>query len=285
MHKLKELFDSFADALQAVSTIVGVGVMLGVGWAVAWNWVKSWDWMQRGLMIFVAALLFFLLALASYSWWRSKRVYRIPALLYKLDSIIRNYVEQFDPNNVSDEDAASLARDLGELMHLAIYPLGNAYRNKNRNAIASQTERYSKTIGKLDVDNSSSERLKLLMQISALMDEHNSGLKIIKATPQYRKLFEEIKLLERIQPNPYVSIKIDDYFRWSDGYYSQLIGMKFITSKPEMFQLSPAEYRATVAYSKPVIEDYMDVLIAAVAESQQKGKVDLPKNTEGDGKK
>jgi hypothetical protein len=264
---MRDFWNSLSDALSAITTIVGAVVAMGTGWLVIWTWIKGWDWVQKGIAIFLALCLIFLVVLAFYTWWRKKQIYKIPSLLYKLDSMIRDYVNQYNPSKIPTEDITKLASDLGELMHIAIYPLGNAIIKGDWKQVESQTSRYSRTVGSTDIKNKSSDRLKLLMQISALMNEHNVGLKNIKDTPQYQKILTKINVLERIQPSPYVSINIDEYLRWSDGWYSQLIGMKFITGNPEIFQTSPAEWRATVAYSKPVIEDYMDVLIARVAES------------------
>lgn len=274
---MRDLWNSLSDTLSTVATAVGAVVAMGTAWAVIWTWVKTWDWVQKGIAYFIAICLTFLVILALYTWWRKRQIYKIPTLLYKLDNIFRDYVNQYDPDKAAAKDMDKLAEDLGELMHIAIYPARDALKRGDWKAIQLQTQRYTKTIGSLDIKDNSTERLKLLMQISALMNEHNIGLSLVKDTPQYQKLFKEISMLERIQPSPYVSINIDNYFRWSDGLYSQLIGMKFITSKPDIFQLSPAEYRASAAYSKPVIEDYMDVLIAQVAESLQEKK----RRTEG----
>jgi hypothetical protein len=231
--------------------------------------------MQKSTMIFVALCLVFLIVLSGYTWWRKVQINQIPKLLYKMDGMLRTYVDQYNPKNlpITQNELVHLAEDLGELFHIAIYPLGNALKKGDRKAISTQTRRYNSALNtSTDVKNRKLESLKQMMQISALMNEYNIGLKTIKDTPHYKMLFDKVSLLERIQPNPDVSIKIDAYFRWSDGYYSQLMGMKFITSQPEIFQTSPAEYRATAAYARPVFEDQVDVLIAQVSESLQNNK-------------
>ena len=258
--------------------------MLIAGWAVVWTWVQHWDWVQKGCAIFIGLCLVFLLSLAIYTWWRRTQVYKIPTLLYKMDGILRAYVDQYDPKNltITQNELVHLAEDLGELFHIAVYPLGNAFKRGDKKAISDQTRRYNSALNTpTDAKSRNLENLKQMMQISALMDEYNIGLKTIKDTPHYKTLVNKVALLERVQPNPYVSIKIDAYFRWSDGYYAQLMGMKFITSQPEIFQLSPAEYRATAAYAKPVFEDQVDVLIAQVSESLQKDKRKLQEENKG----
>jgi phosphate/sulfate permease len=269
---MRDAWNSLSDTLSTIATVVGAVVAMGAAWAVIWTWVRTWDWMQRGIAIFIAICLAFLVVLALYTLWRKTQIRKIPALLYKLDSMLRDYVEQYEPDKADTMDVTKLVGDLAELMHIAIYPGGDALKKADKKTIREQTERFNRAIGSLNIKNNSTEQLKLLMQVSALMNEHNIGLKRVKDTPQYQNILKRIRMLERIQPSPYVSINIDNYFRWSDGWYSQLLGTKFITSKPDIFQLSPAEYRAQAAYGKPVIEDAMDVLIAQVAESLQEKK-------------
>ena len=95
MDKIKEWFNSLASALGSVTTIVGVAVMLAGGWVIFWTWVKNWDWVQKGLMIFIAVCLLFILILSVYAWWRKTQIYKIPSLLFKLDEIMRVYVDGY----------------------------------------------------------------------------------------------------------------------------------------------------------------------------------------------
>ncbi len=266
-------WDNLSNTLSQVTTAVGVVTMLVAGWAVIWTWVREWDWVQKGSAIFIGLALAFLLLLALYTWWRKTQVYKIPMLLYRMDGILRDYVVIFDPSKTEIADMQGLVDDLSDLMHIATYPLFSALRKQDKRALAEQTARYNRSLGTpVDPSKNSGDTLKTLMQISSLMNAHNVGLNVVKQTLQYQELFKKVSLLERIQPDPQVSIKIDSYLRWSDGLYSQLIGMRFITSKPETFALLPAEYRAVASYSQPVMEDYVDVLIANVAEALHTGK-------------
>ena len=245
---MRDWWNHLADTLSQVATVVGVVVTMGATWVIIWTWVTTWDWVQKGIVIFIGVLLTFLLVLSVYAWWRKNQIYQIPKLLYKMDSILREFVDQFEPLKVPIADTKGFLDDLSELMHIAYYPLANAYQKKDKKAIASQTTRFNKA---MPIDpKDTTENLKRMMQISALMNQHNIGLSKIKNTPQYKQLSEKVAMLEKIQPNPYVSIAIDKYLRQSDGWYSQLMGMKYITSQPEVWQLSPAEYRA--AWSEPL---------------------------------
>lgn len=270
---MRDWWNGLSDTLSSVVTVVGAITMLVAGWAVVWTWVQTWDWVQKGCAIFIALCLLFLLSLSVYTWWRKTQIYKIPIYLYRMDKLLRDYVAQFDPKHSAVKDMPGLAEDLGEIMHIAMYPLFNALKRQDKRALAEQTARYTKTLGTpVDPKNQSTDQLKTAMLISALMNDHNVGLNIVKNTPQYQELFKKVSLLERIQPDPHVSIKIDSYLRWSDGLYSQLIGMKFITSQPEAFALLPAEARATASFSQPIMEDYVDVLIAQVSEALHNGK-------------
>lgn len=269
---MREWWNNLSEMLSSVATIVGVVVAMASGWAVVWTWVGTWDWVQRGTAIFIAICLAFILTLAIYTWWRRTQIHKIPILLYKLDGMLRNYVNHFNPEECVGDDVNKLCIDLGELMHIAIYPLGNAFLKQDKSKLLAQTERYRKTIGDPAESIKNGQSLITLMQISALMNEHHIGLTLVKSTPQYQQVLKMVGELERIQPDPQVSIKIDNYLRWADGLYSQLIGMKFITSKPTHFAILPAEWRAVVSYSQPVVEDYADVLIAQVSKSLNNSK-------------
>jgi amino acid transporter len=115
---MRDLWNSLTDALSAVTTIVGVVVMMATGWAVIWTWIKGWDWMQKGVMIFVALCLIFLLLLSINAWWRKTKIYRIPNLLFRLEEIIRNYVDNYDPTTITATDKRELALDLAELLNI-----------------------------------------------------------------------------------------------------------------------------------------------------------------------
>jgi hypothetical protein len=154
-----------------------------------------------------------------------------------------------------------------------LYSYANAYKSKDKHKIAEQTQRYTKRLETLmNFTDKSNESLKKLMQICGLMNQHGVGLKTIQDTPNYATIKNEVLRLRKIVPNPEVNIRINTYFNWSDGLYSFLLGQKWVTSDPENFTLSSAEYKATSSYTRPTIEGFADTLIASVAESLQKGK-------------
>jgi hypothetical protein len=271
--RMREYFSSLSEAQQAVNTIFGVVMAVAAGWAIFWKWIGPLDWVQKlsiGIAVFCLLVIFIT---AFITWWKKRNIEKISSMISQLDEIVRRYVGNFTPE-ITDEESYNLSSDLGDLFHFNVTGITSAIKAKDKRRIAFQMEQFSKKIPTLiDPEKRTNESLKTLMLMAGLMNDHHVGLNEIKNTPNYQIIYDKIKALQQIVPNAETNIKINNYFNWSDGLYSLLLSIRFISDKPEMLELMPAEGKATKNFLQPLIEGNTATLISAVRESIEKNKV------------
>lgn len=270
---VREFFNSLSDAQQAITTIVGVVVMATAGWATALHWLQSLDVFQKIFYSIAMMGLLFIFIIAFITWWRKHDVDNIPNYLCQLDEIVRDYVNNLKPETLNMDDLTLCTKDLGELWHINVNGMIEAFNQKDRIRISkfssSASNQFTKMIDPKDRSNSA---LKNLLAASGIMDYHGVGLDVIKKTEKYQKLFAKVKRLQLIVPSAETSIKINEYLKWADGLYSILLGYRLIMDKPEVLDLLPAGERASTSYVGREIEGSTANIISAVRESLDKTK-------------
>jgi phosphoenolpyruvate synthase/pyruvate phosphate dikinase len=188
-----------------------------------------------------------------------------------------NWVDQFVPSLTEDENNR-LLDDLGELLGIDFEQFRRAVASGDKDRINFQFQRiwkeYTRLMGIMSPTKQTGETLSSLVLIGGLLDSYNVGLKNIKVTTEYQKRYERIKSLQERTTLAETSIKINDYFFWSDGMYCLLLSIKPITSLYYLSNLLPAKAKATGVVLRPIIESHMTTLITAVRESIHKSKED-----------
>lgn len=269
--KIREYFNSLSDAQQAVNTIMGVVAVVAGGWVIIEQFIKQLDISQKiaiGVVIFCLLVIFII---AFITWWRKHDVGNIPEYLSQLDLMLQNYVRDFDISGVKDEDIAAVSIDLGGMLKIDVWRMNELIQHRNKDLLKYQMTKTNSNVNKyIDPNNRTNDSLRLLLMISGTMNYRGVGLDILKNTDNYKRIYQKVKSLQRIVPSARANIKINEYFNWSTGLYSLLLGYKFITNKPDVMELLPPEERATTTFMGPQIEGSTATLISAVREALDK---------------
>jgi hypothetical protein len=271
--RIREYFTVLSDAQQAVNTILGVVAMVALGWAIIWKWISQLDWVQKLAIGIAAFCLLIIFIVAFITWWRKRDIEKIPQLLSQLDEIAQAYIRDFDTKTVNPQDIQAASLDFGEILKIDVWRFSTSLEHKDRMMIRKQAEDAQKKINAfIDPKNRNNDSLKLLLMMSGAMNTHSVGLDRVKMTYDYQKIYKKIKYLQRIVPSAETNIRINEYFNWSTGLYSLLLGYKYALDKPQLAELLPAEERATTTFITPQIEGNIATLISAVRESLEKHK-------------
>jgi hypothetical protein len=205
-------------------------------------------------------------------------VEKIPTYLWRLDILSIKYIKEFDITKVPPEDALKVAQDLGEYLNVNVPRIEQAFLKDKVDSKTKQMGDYEldkikkNTERLIDPKNKTQDTQKLLLIISGIMDEHGVGLNKLRETPNYKTIYEKIKKLQSVLPSVDTNIKIEEYFRWSTGYYSYLLGRKFISDRPDVLSKLTVADRITNNIIVPQIEASTITLISAVRESLEKIK-------------
>ena len=276
--KIRDFFNSLSEAQQAVITILGVVMVISAGWATAIEFIKNLSiasivWYSIAILALICIFI-----VAFLTWWKKRNVEKIPAYLCLLDELSLKYIREFDITKIPPEDALKIAMDLGEYLNVNIPRIEQAFKNDKVDSKSKQMgdyelEKIKKNTERLiDPKNKTQDTLKLLLIISGIMDEHGVGLKKLKETPNYKTIFEKVRKLQSVLPSVETNIKIQEYFRWSTGYYSYLLGRKFVSDRPDILSKFTVADRVTNNIIVPQIEASTITLISAVRESLEKIK-------------
>ncbi len=270
---IREFFNALSDAQQAVITIVGVVAMIAAGWATVIAWFDDLSPASIFWYSIAVACLILIFIVASITWWRKHDIDNLPNYLCQLDAMVRDYVNNLAPDKANPDDWANCTRDLGELWHIDVRNLATAVQQQDKIRIKKMSFSTSSMFSNMtDPKERSSTTLKSLLTASGIMNFHCVGLDVVKKTDNYQRLFTKIKNLQRIAPSAEVNIKINEYFNWSDGLYSMLLGYRLIYDKPELLSLLPIGEKASVSYAGRQIEGSVATLISAVRESLDKAR-------------
>lgn len=271
--RIREYFSVLSDAQEAVNTIMGVIAAVAVGWAIFWRWIGDLELMQIVAIGIAVICLLVIFVIAFITWWRKRNVDKIPTYLSQLDEIMKDYVNKFDVNQVDDKNAQAVSIDLGEILGIDVWRFSTLLEQHNRQMIKSQFVNMQKRIsGSIDPKNKNADTIELLLTMAGAMDNHDLGLNNVRKKENYRKIYDMVKKLQKMAPSAEVNIRINEYFNWSTGLYSMILGYKHIFRKPQLIELLPAKGRSLTTYFSPQVEGNSATLISAVREALEKAK-------------
>jgi len=106
-----------------------------------------------------------------------------------------------------------------------------------------------------------------LLLVSAYLNARNIGLKQITDTQRYHRLRNRVKALQKMVPSAAINMKINDYWRWTEGLYCILLTTKPVVLAPTIGKKIPPKMIASAGTVRPRIEEATALLISAVHES------------------
>lgn len=268
---LRTIFQTISGVQQAIYTITGVVIMVTASWAVLWVWIKQLDTVQIVLLAIAAFGILVIFVTAFISWWYRRNITKILDILSQIDQMTLDYIDSYEPN-LSPEEYNSLLEELGELLDVKFERLKIAITTRSKTLIKEFQRMCDNYTRLLDPSKKVSESLRDLLLMGDVLNEYGVGLANITNTPQYKRLNERVKELQKIAPSAETSIRINDYFNWSKGLYCLVLSTKPITNQPDINRLLPVRARALSGVFRPLVEGNTATLITAVRESIEKPK-------------
>jgi hypothetical protein len=197
--------------------------------------------------------------------WNTRRnIYRIPDLLALIDQLTLDLIEDYKlPNETED-----ITDDLAKVIGLGdINQLKTAVKDKRKRGVELELTSITNHYSSLVNSKKPQDVLQNLLLSSSFLNSHNIGLERVTDTPRYHRLYHKIKTLQRRVPSANINMKINEYWRWSEGLYSLILSAKPIMNISGLKELMPPKYLATSTMMQPQILDFTTVLISGVRES------------------
>lgn len=242
-------------------------------WGVLLTWIEDLTPMQKGLFIF-ASICFFLVFIRIFiAWWEKRNIENIPDFIEKLDVRVSNYIDDFELE-LSVDEWQGIYRDYSVILGI---PLDNLIailsKEHNRDILDREFESINRAYLKnLNPESKMAESLTYLGDMGGILDSYGVGLKALRDSAQYKKLYNKIKTLQRKAPSAYISAKINEYFTVSERLYILLLGIKPLYDRPELRDKLPVKVNAKKNQVRPIVEGQISNLIAGVREAILKHK-------------
>jgi len=244
-------------AVWVVIVLAGVYVAFGKWWSSLSMGQQIAFWVViGGLAIVVLTYLM--------DWRRKRGIDRIPDLLAVIDQLTMEYIDEFSPEEISEDASDSLARILG----INISRLRVAVENGDEKQIDEEYQKVWKQYDRfLSPKNRIQDALQDLLYMSAFLDTQNMGLKRVTNTQKYHRLRNRVKSLQKMVPSANINLKVNEYWRWSEGLYCIALTTKPIMLVPNLKKKMPPKLIASAATVRPTIEQATSILISQVRES------------------
>lgn len=268
-----EFIKSVSESSQLfVIIFISSGVVVMI-WGVVYTWVKSLETSQ--LVLFAIGTFCFLLVFIRlvYDRWQRHNIEQIPDLIEKLDVMTSSFVDDFKIE-LSTENWENINKDYSNLLGLDLSGLVAALQDgDDKRKIERAFEDINRVYArKLDPDNKTGDSLANLGDMGSILDTYNVGFGRLKETPQYQKLDNKIKSLQRKAPSAYISIKVNDYYLVSERLYTMILGTKPLFDQPLLVAKMPAKVKAKKSQIRPVVDGQISNLISGVREAILKHK-------------
>lgn len=250
---------------------LGVVAMIGTITVIIGRWLSTLNTIQIVALYVVLGCLVIIGITYFVDWRRKKSVENIPELLAKIDQLTLQYIEAFDPPSKPEQVSDNLAKMLG----LNTTQLKAAMRRQDQEGIELEYEKVMRQYQHkfANPSNKAPETIQNLLYMSAFLNDNEMGLKQVTATAEYQRLQDRVRMLQRMVPSPNINMKINDYWRWSEGLYCVVL-----TTRPFLFlpgidkSRIPPKVRAANALMRPTVEQQTALLISTVRESIEQYK-------------
>ncbi len=197
--------------------------------------------------------------------WNTRRnIYRIPDLLALIDQLALDLIDDYEfPAETED-----ITDDLAKVIGIGdIGQLKAAVRDKKKKQVEAELARITNHYNNLVNSKKPQETSQNLLLISGFLNSHGVGLERVTSDTRYQRLYKTIKTLQKRVPSASINMKVNEYWRWSEGLYSVILSAKPFMSLPGLKELMPPKYLATSNILRPQIQDFTTILISTVREN------------------
>jgi hypothetical protein len=273
---LRSLRDATDDATATLRWFLGVVVVLGgIGlalgkWLGTLNTIQVWSfWIGVvGVVLFLATLIV--------DYINRRAIERIPDLMERMNKLVLDYIDGYS-SQLDREQWFKLLNDYGVLLNVDFHRLKSALLNENQTyddatrgkIVDEEFERISKAYDrKLRPGKKLTDTLTDLRDMGGILNTYNAGLSRCTETPQYRRLNNRIRALQRRLPSAVVSAKVNDFYFQSEGFYYMLLGVMPLGGHPSIPGTKmPVKAAARIRQIRPIVDGQLATLIASVRES------------------
>ena len=280
-HSLRDTFDETTSIVRwflgAIVVLSGLTVALG-------KWLSQLNaWQAVAFYVLIGALVLIAFTFA-WDWQRKRSIESIPDLLARIDQLTLEYIDDFTPKSISLDIIRGLAKLIGAEAH--VDGLIMAVEKGNKQKVEQELEEISKQYDRfVSPKKRTEDTLQNLLFISGFLNANNVGLECVTDHEKYHQLYTRVRYLQKMLPSAETNIKINEYWRWSEGLYSILLSIKPIVHMPKFDEMVPPKFTAGRQLMRPTIEGLTAIYISAVRESIQKYKERNIEKTSKDKKK
>jgi hypothetical protein len=264
LEKWHSFVDTVNETTSAIRWAIVVVIMLAGLYVAFGKWFSSLTVGQQIAFWIVIGGLVLIGVTFILDWRRKRSIDSIPDLLGIIDQLTLEYIDEFSPVVESQDDSDGIARILG----LNVRQLRIAVDQNDEKQIEQEYEKILKQYEKfLNPKKKGEDMQQDLLLVSAYLSARSIGLKQITDTQKYHRLRNRVKALQKMVPSAAINMKINDYWRWTEGLYCILLTTKPVVLAPGIGKNIPPKMIASAGTVRPRIEEATALLISAVHES------------------
>lgn len=264
LERLRSFRDTIDETTSTIRLAVWVIIVLAGVYAAFGKWWSSLNMGQQIAFWVVIGGLAIVVLTYVMDWRRKRGIDSIPDLLAVIDQLTMQYIDEFSPEEVTEDVSDSLARIIG----INISRFREAVESGDEKKI---DEEYQKVVRQyerfLNPQNRMQDALQDLLHMSAFLNINNVGLERITNTKKYHRLHNRVKSLQKMVPSADINLKVNDYWRWAEGLYCIALITKPVMLLPNLKKRMPPKLIASAATVYPTIEQSTSILISKVRES------------------
>lgn len=261
---IQSLKETAEETTSTIRWLLGVFLILAVIGVAFGKWISGLNTLQIA-SFYIGIGIIVLIGITFLVDWNTRRnIYRIPDLLALIDELTLDLIDEYEFPKENEDVTDDLAKVIGTG---DINQLKSAVREKRKSAVESELTRMNNHYNSLVNSKKPQEALQNLLLTSGFLNSHDIGLKRVTNTPRYNRLYKTIKTLQKRVPSANINMKINEYWKWSEGLYSLILTTKPLMNIPGLKELMPPKYLASSSMMRPQIQDFTTVLISGVRES------------------
>jgi LPXTG-motif cell wall-anchored protein len=264
LEKWRSFMDTVNETTSAIRWASGVVIVLAGLYTAFGKWFSSLATGQQIAFWVVIGGLVLIGVTFILDWRRKRSIDTISDLLGIIDQLTLEYIDEFSPIVGSAEDSDGIARILG----LNVRQLRIAVDQNDEKQIEQEYEKVLRQYDKfLNPKKRMEETQQDLLLVSAYLNARNIGLQQITDTQKYHRLRNRVKALQKMVPSAAMNMKINEYWRWSEGLYCILLTTKPMLLAPAIGKKVPPKVIASATMIRPRIEEATTLFSSAVHES------------------